>query len=101
MLPNVFYPISNVFQPTVASADFLQPDGQYGVGLEESLMLRQQLEGSELPNEFKRAQLGATPFWEEVLLDLNRTQKVGLWGLLVTKLYTLVTVAAAAAVVTV
>lgn len=54
----------------------LQPDGIPGGDLEQPLMLRQQLEGSELPNEFKRAQLGATPFWEEVLLDLNRTVKV-------------------------
>lgn len=54
----------------------VQPDGQYGVGLEDALMLRQQLEGSDLPNDFKRAQLGASPFWEDVLLDLNRTVKV-------------------------
>lgn len=39
------------------------------------MLLRQQLENSALPNEFKRAQLGS-PDWDEILLDVNRTIKV-------------------------
>jgi hypothetical protein len=43
--------------------------------LEEPMLLRQQLEGSALPNEFKRAPF-ISPDWDEILLDVNRTIQV-------------------------
>jgi hypothetical protein len=43
--------------------------------LEEPMLLRQQLEGSALPNEFKRAHF-ISPYWDEILLDVNRTIQV-------------------------
>ncbi|WIA36472.1 hypothetical protein OEZ86_007772 [Tetradesmus obliquus] len=52
-----------------------QVDGAYDPVLEEPLLLRQQLEGSALPNEFKRAHF-ISPHWDEILLDVNRTIQV-------------------------
>jgi hypothetical protein len=53
----------------------LQIDGAYDPVLEEPMLLRQQLEGSALPNEFKRAHF-ISPDWDEILLDVNRTVQV-------------------------
>ena len=53
----------------------LQVDGERDAVLEEPMLLRQQLEGSALPNEFKRAHF-ISPHWDEVLLDVNRTVQV-------------------------
>jgi hypothetical protein len=53
----------------------LQVDGERDPVLEEPMLLRQQLEGSALPNEFKRAPF-ISPAWDEILLDVNRTIQV-------------------------
>ncbi|KAF8065626.1 mrp5 [Scenedesmus sp. PABB004] len=53
----------------------IQVDGSAGDDLEDPLLLRQQLEGSALPNEFKRSHF-ITPDWDELLVDVNRTVKV-------------------------
>jgi hypothetical protein len=55
--------------------------------LDATLLLRQQIENSNLPSELKRSALITGPAWNEVLLDVNRTVKVcvvvlgvGGWG---------------------
>jgi hypothetical protein len=52
-----------------------QVDGSYGDDIEDVLLMRQQLENSALPNEFKRSRL-ISPAWDDVLLQVNRTVKV-------------------------
>jgi hypothetical protein len=46
--------------------------------LEDTLLVRQQVENSALPTALKRAALvGDRTPWEEMLLKVNRTVKVG------------------------
>eukprot|EP00879_Flechtneria_rotunda_P001675 GHRR01001835.1.p1 GENE.GHRR01001835.1~~GHRR01001835.1.p1 ORF type:complete len:360 (+),score=95.85 GHRR01001835.1:159-1238(+) len=53
----------------------VQVDGSRHDDLEEPLLLRQQLENSALPNQFKRSHF-ISPIWDEIQLDINRTIKV-------------------------
>lgn len=51
-----------------------------GDDLDATLLLRQQIENSNLPSELKRSALITGPAWDEVLLDVNRTVKVSTAG---------------------
>jgi hypothetical protein len=53
-----------------------QIDRDNGDDLDATLLLRQQIENSNLPSELKRSELITGPAWDELLLNVNRTVKV-------------------------